>query len=300
MAVPDFQTIMLPLLRSLEGGQERRINDLVEHLADGFNLTPEERAELLPSGRQARFTNRIHWAVTHLYKAGLLDRPGRGRVRLTERGRRVLRTDPGRIDMALLARYPEYRQFQRTPNGAQPDGPVAQSNTKTPEEMLEASYQSLRSILAGDLLDRIGNCSPVFFERLVVDLLVAMGYGGSRRDAGLAVGRSGDGGIDGIIKEDKLGLDFVYVQAKRWSGAVSRPDIQAFAGSLEGQRARKGVFITTSKFTSDAHDYVTRIEKRIVLIDGEQLAQLMIDHGVGVADVALYHVKKIDTDYFEE
>jgi restriction system protein len=168
----------------------------------------------------------------------------------------------------------------------------------SPDERLEASYQQLREALAQDLLERIKQASPTFFERLVIDLLVAMGYGGSRRDAGEAVGRSGDGGIDGIIKEDRLGLDFVYVQAKRWEGSVSRPTVQAFAGSLEGQRARKGVLITTSTFTREARDYVTRIEKRIVLIDGDQLTQLMIDHGVGVADVTSYHVKRVDTDYF--
>ncbi len=170
----------------------------------------------------------------------------------------------------------------------------------TPSELLESSYQGLRQALADELLERIEKASPRFFERLVVDLLVAMGYGGSRADAGQAVGRSGDDGIDGIIKEDRLGLDFVYVQAKRWDQAVSRPLVQAFAGSLEGQRARKGVFITTSRFTREAEEYVTRIEKRIVLVDGERLAQLMIDHGVGVADVASYHVKRVDLDYFDE
>jgi restriction system protein len=215
----------------------------------------------------------------------------------------VLAQQPARIDMAFLSQFPEYMAFRsRSPlvtNGTTPS-PVPVDDGSSPEETLEASYLTLRSTLAQDLLDRVKQVSPRFFERLVVDLLVAMGYGGSRRDAGEAIGRSGDGGVDGIINEDRLGLDIVYIQAKRWEQTVSRPEVQAFAGSLEGFRARKGVMITTSSFSQQARDYVGRIEKKIVLIDGEQLAQYLIDYNIGVAEVSRYVVKKLDLDYFEE
>lgn len=298
--MPDFQSVMLPLLQILSDDQEHVTARCIERLADDYSLTEAERAAQIASGRQGLFTNRVHWAVTHLYKAGLIHRTGRGRVRIADRGRTILAQAPDRIDMKLLARFPEYVEFQRP--SARHNGTAVEtlSREQTPEEVLEATVQGLRSVLAAELLDRISHCTPPFFERLVVDLLVAMGYGGSRQDAGQAVGRSGDDGIDGIIKEDKLGLDVVYVQAKRWTDAVSRPHVQAFAGSLEGQRARKGVFITTSRFTADARDYVTRIEKRIVLIDGSRLGELLIDHGIGVNEVSTYKVMRIDADYFDE
>jgi restriction system protein len=211
----------------------------------------------------------------------------------------VLKEGPVRVDIALLKRFPEFQRFrERTLSITKVDlGTVTEID---PAEALERNYQQLREALSQDLLDRISKCSPTFFERLVVDLLVTMGYGGSRKDAGQTLGRSGDDGIDGMIKEDKLGLDAIYVQAKRWEGPVGRPVVQAFAGSLEGQRAKKGVLITTSRFSQDAKDYVNRIDKKIVLIDGEQLGSLMIDHGVGVADVNTYQVKRMDSDYFEE
>jgi restriction system protein len=219
---------------------------------------------------------------------------------MTERGRQALDGSPVRIDMHFLERYPEYRNFRdRSSNRADSQSRPDSEQDQTPDERLETSYRTLRQTLAQDLLERIKQAPPAFFEQVVVDLLIAMGYGCSRQDAGQAVGKSGDGGIDGIIKEDKLGLDFVYVQAKRWDETVGRPLVKSFAGSLEGRRARKGVFIPTWAFTGEAQHYVTQIEKRIVLVDGEQLAQLMIDHGVGVADVATYHVKRIDSDYFD-
>ncbi|MCH7577001.1 MAG: restriction endonuclease [Chloroflexi bacterium] len=303
MAVPTFQSVLLPLLRLSADRQERTGADAIGALAEEFKLTQEERKQLLPSGRQRRFDNRVTWGVTYLAKAKLVARTGRGRFQITERGREVLQDDPSRIDIGYLMRFPEFAEFKgASAEGdtaqAEPTGQRAVAEEGTPEELLESSYQSLRTSLAKELLDRVKACSPDFFEELVVDLLVAMGYGGSRRDAGQAVGQSGDGGIDGIIKEDKLGLDIVYIQAKRWEAAVGRPTVQAFAGSLEGQRARKGVLITTSQFTADAKDYVNRIEKRIILIDGEQMAQLMIDYDVGVAGFATYRVKKVDLDYF--
>ncbi len=300
MAIPDFQSTMLPLLRFLDDGRDHLIDsDHVELLARQFGLTNEEQEALLPSGKQAVFANRIAWATSYLTKAGLVERTGRKRIRITERGEQTLASGVPRIDIRYLARFPEFEEFRKRPESPTDMAkPIAETSTKTPDELLEESYQALRRSLAQDLLDRLKQSAHRFFETVVVDLLVAMGYGGSRKDAGQAVGGSGDDGIDGIIKEDKLGLDFVYIQAKRWDHPVSRPTVQAFAGSLEGHRARKGVFITTSQFTKDAAEYVTRIEKRIVLIDGKQLAELMIDHGIGVAEVATYHVKRVDLDYF--
>ncbi len=302
MALPTYEAIMLPLLRLLADGQEHLTNQNVEALATHFSLTDEERRQLLPSGRQTVFLNRVHWATTYLTKAGLIERTGRGRIRITDRGREVLHHNPPRIDDAFLMQFPEFRDFkkrQREPS--QPKEPASTTVAHLdPEELLESSYQRLRQALAEELLERIKNAPPPFFEKLVIDLLVAMGYGGSYEDAARAVGRTGDDGIDGIIKQDRLGLDFVYVQAKRWNNPVGRPIVQAFAGSLEGQRAHRGVMITTSTFTDDARDYVTRIEKRIVLIDGNELAHLMIDYGVGVTDVQSYHVKRIDAGYFGE
>ncbi len=302
MAVPDFQSFMLPLLETVSDGKEYNLSEVVDKLTEQFQLSDEDKKELLPSGRKTRVDDRAGWAQTYLRKAGLLERTGRGKFRITARGLEILKNNPDRINIKFLRQFPEFVEFQNLSrqNTKLDVETESESLDETPEETLEASYQDLRRNLAQELLDRVKKCSPRFFESLVVDLLVAMGYGGSRKDAGQAVGQSGDGGIDGIIKEDKLGLDVVYIQAKRWEGTVGRPVVQAFAGSLEGQRARKGVLITTSQFSQDAKDYVSRIEKKIVLIDGEQLAQLMIDHGIGVAEVATYTVKKMDLDYFGE
>jgi len=300
MAIPDFQSLMLPLLTILGDSQEHTLSGVIEQLALQVGLTDTDRKELLPSGRQFKFDNRVGWVRTHLKKAGLLESTGRGKFRITERGLSVLRSKPSYINIKFLMQFPEFVEFRNLSRSDNKQDDREEESNQTPEELLEASYQNLRQALAQELLERIGNCSPRFFENLVVDLLVAMGYGGSRKDAGQAVGQSGDDGIDGIIKEDKLGLDVVYIQAKRWEGTVGRPIVQAFAGSLEGQRARKGVLITTSQFSQDAREYVGRIEKKIVLIDGKQLAQLMIDHSIGVAEVATYTVKKVDADYFGE
>jgi restriction system protein len=303
MPIPDFQNLMLPMLQLAADGDEHRLSDAIETLAQQFQLSEAERAELLPSGIQPRIDNKAGWARTHLGKALLLESPRRGWFRITGRGREVLASPPERITVAFLMRYPEYVAFRTKSRVVQPNGvsvPPGEEEGASPEETLEASYQTLRGTLAQDLLEQVRRVSPRFFERLVVDLLVAMGYGGSRRDAGQAIGRSGDGGVDGIINEDRLELDVVYIQAKRWEKAVSRPEVQAFAGSLEGFRARKGVMITTSNFTQQAREYVGRIEKKIVLIDGDQLAQYLIDYDIGVAEVSRYVVKKLDLDYFEE
>jgi len=302
MAVPDFQTIMLPLLVYMGDGAEHSLTEVIEVLGDRMGLSPEDKKELLPSESDVKFDNRVRWAAFYLRKAELVERTGRGRIRITERGRQVLGTKPERINIRFLRQFPEFLEFQQgTRRTESEDGVGATEEAQaTPEETLEASYLNLRRTLAQELLDRVKKCPPKFFEKLVVDLLVSMGYGGSRKDAGQAIGQSGDDGIDGIIKEDKLGLDVVYLQAKRWEATVGRPVVQAFAGSLEGQRARKGVLITTSQFSQEAKDYVSRIEKKIILLGGEELAQLMIDHGIGVAEVRTYSVRKMDLDYFEE
>ncbi len=304
MAIPDFQSIMLPLLQTAADGAEHIQHEINTKLAEFYQLTDAERSEMLPSAKQARFDNRVGWARSYLQKAGLMEGTGRARFRITPRGIDVLRKNPKRIDMKFLQQFPEYMELKNDVRGVEEhstDTSVeTDKQTQTPEERLESSYQNLKQALAQDLLARIKKATPRFFENLVVDLLVAMGYGGSRRDAGQAVGQSGDDGIDGIIKEDKLGLDAIYIQAKRWDSSVGRPIVQAFAGSLEGHRARKGVLITTSAFTTDAKEYVTRIEKKIVLIDGKLLSELMIEHGVGLTEIVTYSVKKIDLDYFGE
>jgi restriction system protein len=296
MAIPDYQGWMLPLLQAVADGQDHVLRDLIGQLADQAGLTTAERQELLPSGQQTVISNRVQWAKTYLKKAGLLMQPGRGVIRITPEGKTVLSQKPAQINTALLKRYPDFLSFYQQVQPAQ----EAADTPDTPEEALEAAHLALRSALADELLERLKTCSPGFFERMVVQLLVAMGYGGSLADAGQAIGRSGDDGIDGIIKEDKLGLDVVCVQAKRWQATVGRPVVQAFAGSMEGQRARKGVLITTANFSKDAEEYVSRIERKIVLIGGRRLTELMIDHDIGVSTARSYVVKKLDADYFTE
>ena len=287
---------MLPLLNLAADGKEHTVREAVETLADQLTLTDEDRRDPLPSRAQPRFDNRVGWARTYLTKAGLLASAGRGSFHITTRGQEVLAREPTQIGSRDLEQYPEFPAFT---GRSRPDplGP-AEKVSRTPEEVLEAGYADLRSALAQELLENVRGSSPSFFEQLVVELLVAMGYGGSRTDAGQAIGQSGDGGVDGIIKEDRLGLDVIYIQAKRWQHSVGRPELQGFVGSLEGHRARKGVFITTSRFSREAMDYSERTEKKVVLINGEQLAELMIDFGVGVQDVSTYTVKRVDSDYF--
>ena len=305
MAIPDYQTLMLPLLKFAEDQQEHTLREAIASLSTEFQLSEEERKALLNSGQQTVIANRVGWAGTYLKKAGLFEATRRGFFRITQRGLDILREGPTRIDQKYLNRFPEFAEFKNA------RGPREDTETEpalialpeqTPEEEIEAAFQRIRSSLAAELLTTLRACSPERFERLVVDLLVRMGYGGTRQDAGQAIGRSGDGGIDGIIKEDRLGLDAIYIQAKRWAdtNSVGRPEIQKFAGALQGHRARKGVFITTSYFTRDATDYVDRIDSKIVLIDGERLARLMIDFGLGVTPIASYEVKRIDSDYFAD
>lgn len=302
MPIPDYQSCMLPLLRYAGDGEEHQLKEAVQKLAQDFKLTDEELNEFLPSGQQPVFINRVGWARTYLKKAGLLSSPRRGYFQITARGQTVLGQAPHQINVKYLEQFPEFLEFKTARKDSSEEGLVEPETVpgQTPHEALETAYERLRSELAAEILQTLKSSDPTLFENIVVELLVKMGYGGSRKDAGRAIGRSGDEGIDGIIKEDHLGLDNIYIQAKRWDSTVGRPELQKFAGALQGQRARKGIFITTSEFTREAYEYVSRIDSKIVLIDGRMLSRLMIDFGVGVTTVATYEVRKIDSDYFAE
>lgn len=305
MAVPTYDQLMLPLLRLAGAGKAHDLGTAEKLLADEFALDADDREVLLPSGQQTALRNRTGWASFYLMKSGLLVKPKRGYFEITPRGRDVLASPPAVIDKSFLSQFPEFLAFISGSGSA----PTTQGSSKsasgtgghsTPDEALQEAYQQMRIELASEVLQRLQQASPEFFESVVVELLVAMGYGGSRRDAGERIGKSGDGGIDGIIKEDRLGLDAIYIQAKRWQDTVGRPEIQKFVGALHGQRARKGVFITTSTFSHEARGYVAGIDVKVALLDGVQVANLMIDFGVGVTPVASYVVKRVDSDYFEE
>lgn len=304
MPVPDFQAVMLPFMKLLADGQEWKMRDVVEALANEFCLSDAERLEMLPSGQSKVFNNRVGWAKTHLKNAGLVDNPTRGKVRLSERGQQVLAANPPSIDMKFLRQFDGYRSFigeiQSDQSAEIENDQTDEENQSTPLEQFEASFSTLRAALAEELQSRLIQSSPQFFEHIVVKLLHAMGYGGQFGE-GRVTNYSHDGGIDGVINEDKLGLDVVCVQAKRWQGTVSRPTIQSFVGSMDMIRAKKGVVITTSDFSRDAIDFVDRIEgKRVVLINGKQLAQLMIEHDVGVSTIGTYSLKEVSNDFFEE
>lgn len=304
MAVPEFQSFLRPLLLLVSDGREYRLRDLRDPIAESLKLTPTDRSELLPSGRHHRYENRMAWARKYLQWAQLVQTTRRGLFAITDRGRQVLESAPAKIDRDYLLQFPEFALAQGVGSPAtvcDETGIEADSaDIRSPEESVEAAHLRLRSGLAAELMEKIKAMPPSFFEQLVVDLLIKMGYGGSRREAGQVVGRSGDEGIDGIISEDRLGLDVVYLQAKKWDSTVGRPEIQKFVGALHGRRAKKGVFMTTGTFSSEAQSYVEHIEPRVVLIDGRRLAELMIDFELGVATVRTYHVKRIDSDYFED
>ncbi len=306
MAIPDYQTLMLPVLRIAAEG-ENRVADVANRIADEFGLNEEEREELLPSGRQRILHNRIHWAKFYMSKAGLIASPARGRFVATDSGRKLLAGGPRRIDVSTLMAYPAFREFyksegteRRTRSKDEASG--SEADTSTPEEQIEAAFQSVQSALRVELLERIAQNSPAFFETLIVDLLVSMGYGGSHKNAAAQLGRSGDGGVDGIISEDRLGLDRLYVQAKRYApnNTVGRPDVQAFVGSLVGLGATKGVFVTTSTFSPQAVEFVRHLSQRVILIDGRRLADLMIEHDVGVRVSRAIEFKRLDEDFFAE
>ena len=300
MSIPDFQAFFLPLLTVASDGNAHSISEAREIIKREMSISDLDALELLPSGRQSKFDNRVAWAKSYFVQAKILDTPKRGWFAITQRGKDLLQKGYSRIDVKILNQYPEFLEFHSVKqDSATIEEPVI-IQTETPEEILQKAYQSIRSDLASELLLKIKSNSPKFFEDLVVDLMIALGYGGSRSDAGRSIGQSGDEGIDGIIKEDRLGLDVIYLQAKRWEGSVGRPEVQKFVGALHGKRAKKGVFITTGKFTADAETYVATIDPKVILIDGRQLAELMIDFNLGVSQKSNFEIKKIDTDYFEE
>ena len=297
---------MLPFLQILKDEKEHPLQEVVKSISDKFGLSQEEREELLESGGQQIINNRVSWAKTYLLKAGLLNSPKRGTFLISTEGLKVLASRPDKINIRYLKNFPDFQEWQNTPSLRKYEEKVATDEIEgletrqTPQELLELSQAKLREELAFEVLDKVKSCSPAFFERLVVDLLLKMGYGGSRKDAGQVLGKTGDGGIDGIISEDKLGLDVIYVQAKRWNGQVPVSEVRDFAGSLLAKRSNKGVFITTSNFPQTAFDFVKNTGQRIVLMDGKQLAELMIEHNVGVSIRDVYELKRVDSDYFEE
>lgn len=304
MTIPTYDKCMLPLLQFASDGFEHHVREATEALADYFNLTEQERNERMSNGQKNIFYDRLQWANTYLKKAGLLKSVSRGVFQITQDGYDALASNPTHIDREFLMHYPSFVEFS-TPSSSEIESSSdtdVTDETSTPQETLQSSFQRIKSHLRQELLEQIMSCSPSFFEQLVVDLLLAMGYGRSLEGAGKIVGRSGDGGIDGIISEDKLGFDVIYVQAKRWEpdSTVGRPTVQAFAGSLLGQGVTKGVLITTSKFSREAEEYARNTQQlRIILIDGQQLAELMIDHDIGVSLQETYTIKKIDLDYFD-
>lgn len=298
MPIPDYQSIMLPLLKFAGDKKEHSIREAIEYIANIFNLSEEERRAVLPSGQQYIIDNRVGWARTYLKKAGLLESTKRSYLKITHLGLEVLQENPKEINVKFLEQFRQFIEFRR--KGKEEEKEKEENLTQTPQELLEYGYQRIKKDLASELLNLVKKASPRFFEKLVVELLIKMGYGGSLEDAGRAIGQSGDGGIDGIIKEDKLGLDVIYIQAKRWENVVGSKEVRNFVGSLAGQKANKGVFITTSNFTKDALEYVKTVPHKVILIDGEMLAQLMIENDVGVSKITSYDIKKIDSDYFEE
>jgi restriction system protein len=303
MAVPDFQTVMRPLLEEYTAGGERRIADVRAALGAKFGLTEEELAERLPSGLAKTFDNRVGWAATYLYRTGLLARPRRSVYAITDRGREVLTTNPDRIDLGVLSQFPEFQEFRKARGRRKWRAPdsgadAVEADSATPEEQIEAAHQELREALIGEIQERIAAMSPTAFEDLVLDVLYAMGYGDGTEHSRLRTGASGDAGIDGVIREDRLGLDVVYVQAKRWEATVGRPVVQGFVGALQGARASKGIIFTASDFSSEAKTYAASVSPRVILVGGERLAELMIDHDVGVSIRETYPVKRVDSDYF--
>jgi len=301
MALPDFQTLMRPVLELVADGDDHAVKTIQQALAERFSLSREDTEQMLPGGTGKLFANRVGWATTYLYQTKLIDRPRRAVYRITDRGRQVLAENPDRVDLKVLAQFEELHEFRQ---GRKPPADVGgvpvptDGDERTPEEQIDSAYRELRSALAAEILDRVLDQTADFFEHLVLDVLHAMGYGGSRDDAVGQLGKTGDEGVDGVIREDRLGLDLIYVQAKRWRNVVGRPEIQKFFGALHGQRATKGIFITTSKFSREAVEYAEGVTPRVILIDGKELAQLMIEYGVGVTVSREYALKRLDLDYF--
>lgn len=303
MTVPGYQDFMYPFLHILRDGKEHRLNELYNDLAIYFNLTKEDISETLPSGKQTLLNNRVGWARTYLSKAGLIKVVRRAVFTITDEGLHVINdSSVSHIDRKFLTRYPSFNEFINKTNEETNEERNTNSEQKTPLEVIDENFNILKKELQDALLEKILECTPAFFERLIVQLLVAMGYGGSVKDAGEAIGKSGDEGIDGIIKEDVLGLEMIYLQAKRWkkNSTVGRPEIQTFVGSLVGKQASKGIFITTAKFSKNAYDYANSIDKRVILIDGPLLTDLMFKYDVGVTNEEVFVTKRLDNDFFEE
>lgn len=301
--IPDYQACMLPLLQFASDEKIHTLPEAVKHISDLFNLSNEERQQMLPSGLQAIIINRVGWAKTYMKKAGLLEDPKRATFKITKRGLELLKENPKHINTKFLERYEEFIAFRTRKNDhdqVKKDISLPTESNITPEESIEFGFTKLKEAMSEELILKIKDCSPGFFEKLVVELLVKMGYGGTLKEAGQVLGKAGDGGIDGIIKEDKLGLDVIYIQAKRWDNVVGRPEIQKFAGALLGQKAKKGIFITTAWFSNDALEFVKNLDSKIVLIDGEMLSELMIEYNLGVSTYKSYELKKIDSDFFME
>jgi restriction system protein len=309
MPIPEFNEIKAPALQFFTDGQLHKVSEIYDVLSKHFKLTEDELNEVLPSGTQRRWHNRANWACYDLYRAGLLDRPKRGVYVISENGRKVAERKPTIIDRDYLMQFPQFAEFAQATgtrktlknegNGLDHESEPTAKN-KTPEELIGSAYEQLHATLRKEILDQVKKMDPFLFEKLVIDLLVAMGYGGSREEAAKVTKASGDEGIDGVINEDRLGLDVIYVQAKRWQETVGRKEIQSFVGALAGKKAQKGVFITTSGFTGTASDYAKDVHQKVILIDGERLADLMIEHNVGVSKFHSYEVKHIDSDYFEQ
>lgn len=301
MAIPNYQILMLPVLKSIEGNELLQYSKLVELVTNQFNFSQDEKKEMIPSGKTTVLKSRIGWAKSYLKQAGLLFYPKRGFVSLTPVGKEVLSKSPKIIDTNYLKQFPDFIKFiDRGSAANKQPGNGEELQNITPDELMEETYSTLKNKILDELIDTIKTCSPQFFEQLVVDVIVSMGYGGSRSEAGKALGQTGDEGIDGVINEDRLGLDVIYLQAKRWEAVVGRPEIQKFVGALQGKRAKKGIFITTSGFTKGAQEFVKHIDCKIILLSGIQLAELMWEYNTGLHLSATYEIKSLDQDYFNE
>jgi restriction system protein len=303
MPIPDFQSLMLPIMKIAGDGDEHTAREVRQRIGEQLGLTEEERKELLPSGTQPVFTNRLAWARSHLTMAGLLEKTGKGRFRITQRGKDALSSNPPKINLRFLQQFPEYaeaRSKSKTDTAAEPAAHPSASEAASPQERIELAFRELNNSLTTELRSKLASIDPFRFEQVVLDLLVAMGYGGSRNEAAQVTQKTGDEGIDGLINEDRLGLDVIYIQAKRWKHNIGRPEIQNFVGALAGKKAAKGIFITTSEFHDNAREYAVSLHQKIILIGGRRLAELMIEHNIGVAPEQPYIIKKIDSDYFDE
>lgn len=297
--IPDFQTIMLPLLKAFQNGKEKTSKELREEMVSHFNISEDEQKEKIPSGKQPLYYNRVAWAIAYLKMADLISSPARAVYTITEEGKKVLENPPEKITINFLKQFDSFSKNRNPEKDTELDD-NNQIVEKTPDELIEIGYKQVKNKLSLQILNQIKDCSPYFFEKLVLDLLIKMGYGGSEMANGEVTPKGSDEGIDGIIKEDKLGLDKIYIQAKKWENCVGRPEIQKFVGALQGKRAKKGIFITMSTFTKEALEYAENLDVAVILIDGKKLANYMIENELGVSLKQNYKIFNVDTDYFIE